>query len=102
MGAHRAVRQAPILVFIEPLLFPVGQSQQILLAGTSLKDLLDSVDKDLTIANVAGVQHALNHVHHQIAKPRTARIRPLVDDNLADRFQLVCTSNRVVTVETGA
>ena len=37
-----------------------------------------------------------------IAKPCTARIRPLVDDNLTDRFRLVCTSNRVVTVETGA
>lgn len=52
MGAHRAVRQAPILVFIEPLLFPIGQSQQILLAGTNLKNLLDSVDKDLAIATV--------------------------------------------------
>ena len=63
MGAHRAVRQAPILVFIEPLLFPVGQSQQLLLAGTNLENLLDSVDKDLAVANVTGV-HTLNHVHH--------------------------------------
>ena len=52
MGAHRAVRWAPILVFIEPLLFPIGQSQQILLAGTNLKNLLDSADKDLAIAPV--------------------------------------------------
>ncbi len=88
--------------FIEPLLFPIGQSQQILLAGTNLKNLLDSVDKDLAIANVTGVQHALNHVQHQIAKPCTARIRPLVGDNLTDRFRPVCTSNRVVTVGTGA
>ena len=52
MGAHRAVRQAPILFFIEPPLFPIGQCQQILLAGTNLKNLLDSVDKDLAIATV--------------------------------------------------
>lgn len=52
MGAHRTVRWAPVLVFIEPLLFPIGQSQQILLAGTNLKNLLDSVDKDLAIATV--------------------------------------------------
>ena len=52
MGAHRAVRQAPVLVFIEPLLFPIGQSQQLPLAGTNLKNLLDSVDKDLAIATV--------------------------------------------------
>lgn len=49
MGAHRAVN---CLVFIEPLLFPISQSQQILLAGTNLKNLLDSVDKDLAIATV--------------------------------------------------
>lgn len=52
MGAHRAVWQAPILVFIEPPLFPIGQSQQIFLAGSNLKNLLDSVDKDLAIATV--------------------------------------------------
>lgn len=52
MGAHRAMRQAPVLVFIEPLLFPIGQSQQLPLAGTNLKNLLDSVDKDLAIATV--------------------------------------------------
>lgn len=52
MGAHRTVRQAPILVFIEPPLFPIGQSQQILLADTNLKNLLDSVDKDLAIATL--------------------------------------------------
>lgn len=52
MGAHRAMQQAPIPVFIEPLLFPIGQSQQILLAGTNLENLLDSVDKDLAIATV--------------------------------------------------
>lgn len=52
MGAHRAVRQAPILVFIEPLLFSIGQSQQVFLAGTNLKNFLDSVDKDLAIATV--------------------------------------------------
>ena len=49
MGAHRTVRQAPVLVFIEPPLFSIGQCQQILLAGTNLKNLLDSVDKDLAL-----------------------------------------------------
>lgn len=61
MGAHRAVRQAPAPVFIVPSLFPIGQSQQILLAGTNLKNLLDSVDKDLAIATVeTGAQRGGN------------------------------------------